>query len=111
MSIFYVFIAGASLESDESSGAPTNLNERNKAMSDLGSSDKPTLGTLSHSKPDIIDEGRADLSININGYRIEAQVFEKVTRVTIDGREMMGSFTEAIKYASSLPTRWNGLFD
>lgn len=78
-------------------------------MSDLGSQNQPILSD-SQRTTEVIDELKADVSMNINGYRIECQQYKERTVVTIDGREVNGSFTDAMKYAATLPVRWDGMF-
>ena len=77
---------------------------------ELGSNQQATLGdTDPRSDFHILDEHRADIDMNINGYRIECRTYETITRVTIDGREFACTFIEAMQYAAKLPVRWNRL--
>jgi hypothetical protein len=79
-------------------------------MSEFKTAVDPVLSDSQNPELGLIDEPRADLSQNINGYRIEAIHYDAGTRVTIDGRFYNGSFSDAIKVCGALPIRWNGLF-
>ncbi len=80
-------------------------------MDDLGSGASSVLSNSQSPDAGLIDEPRADLSMNINGHRIESITFDLGPRVTINGRLYNGTFSDAIKVCGMLPVRWNGMFD